>query len=77
MKIYDYLERNRSVGFYEGYGPVFLYGFSVCSNNFFIGNNNYVCEKSQSRFYYQQNDYEINDGERNFFINELEIFQVI
>ena len=77
MKIYDYLEDNCSVQFTEGYGPIFAWGFSVLSKNFFEGENNYVSNKSDSRFYYQDNDYEINDGESKFSINELEIFQII
>ena len=77
MKIYDYLEDNCSVQFTEGYGPIFTFGFCVVSKNFFKGENNNVSDKSNSRFYYQDNDYEINDGESKFSINELEIFQII
>ena len=77
MKIYDYLENNCSVQFTEGYGPIFPYGLGVLTKNFFEGENNNVSSKSNSRFYYQDTDYEINDGESNFSINELEIFQII
>ena len=77
MKKYDYLEDNASVQFSEGCGPIFVFGFGIISKNFFVGENNSVSCKSDSRFYYQDIDYEINDGESKFSINELEIFQII
>ena len=76
-KIYNYLENNASVGFFDGNGPNFCYGFCVQSKDFFIGDDNSVCNKKDSRFYYQDKDYEINNYENKFIINDLEVFQVI
>ena len=77
-KIYDYLESNSSVTFKEGYGPMFDWGFFVGNNNFFDDNlNTSIAKKSDSRFYYMDSDFEINNGEPNFLINELEVFQII
>ena len=76
-KIYDYLEDNSSVRFVDGCGPYFDWGFCVQSKDFFIGDNNYVADKKNSRFYYQDKDYEINNYENKFIINDLEVFQVI
>ena len=42
-----------------------------------IGDNNYVFEKRMSRFVSQDKDYEINNYEQKFIVNEIEVFQVL
>ena len=57
---------------------MFDWGFFVGNNNFFDDNlNTSIAKKSDLRFYYIDSDFEINNGEPNFLINELEVFQII
>ena len=69
FSIYCYCDR----GPYFSGGDTFFYIYN--SNGFLFGNNNYT--KKGNSFGNVDNDYEINNGQSNFSVVELEVFQIL
>ena len=78
MKIYENIKKESSaVCISKSWGPIFRHdAFAVWDKKFFSYNNHRVGTKSASNYGVMDKDYEINNGEYNFSISELEIFQI-
>ena len=77
MKIYNNIEGTQAILHNNNYGP----SFSCCIylRTDFSNNENYTCDKKSANQYFQgfNRDYELNDGEQNFSLAEIEVFRVI
>ena len=61
----------------ERWGPIFRSdSFAVWDKNFFSYNQHTVGTKSSSNFGVFDIDYELNNGEQYFSIQELEVFEI-
>ena len=82
MKIYENKDKNKRVICHSGtWGPIFIDGFSIVDKNFFSSNeikkdNIKLIEKS-SFFNLSDEEFEINNGEKNFTIEDIEVFQLL
>ena len=78
-KTYENLKKeNYAVCHSNGWGPIFRGdAFAVWDKNFFSYNEHRVGTKSNSNYGIMNEDYEINNGDSNFGIKELEVFQII
>ena len=78
LKIYENLKKERNaVDHCKGWGPIFRSdAFAVFNKKFFSFNKHIVGTKSNSIYGPMDKDYEINNGEEYFSINELEVFQI-
>ena len=78
LKIYENLEKERNaVDHCKGWGPIFRNdAFAVYDKKFFSFNKHVIGTKSNSIYGPMNKDYEINNGEKYFSINELEVFQI-
>ena len=77
MKIYNHIEGTEAILHNNNYGPSFYYCIYLQTD--FSSNNNYTCVKKDANQIFQgfNRDYELNDGEPNFSLAEIEVFQVI
>ena len=77
MKIYNYVKGNDAIYHDNNYGPSFKY--CIYLYNDFSKNNNYTYDKKSSNQSYSgfNRDYEFNNGEQNFSVAEIEVFQII
>ena len=78
LKIYENLKKNNiALDNCKGWGPIFRNdAFVVYNKQFFSYNSHTVGTISESNYGVMDDDYEINNGERNFSIQELEVFQI-
>ena len=78
-KTYENLKKeNYAVCHSKNWGPIFRGdAFAVWDKNFFSYNEHRVGTKSSSNYGIMNEDYEINNGDSNFGIKELEVFQII
>ena len=78
-KIYENLRKGKIAGAHcKDWGPIFRGdAFSVWNKNFLSYDKHTLGIKSQSHFGVMNEDYEINNGEKYFGIEELEVFQII
>ena len=78
-KTYENLKKeNYAVCHSKNWGPIFRGdAFAVWDKNFFSYNEHKVGTKSRSNYGIMNEDYEINNGDSNFGIKELEVFQII
>ena len=78
-KTYENLKKeNYAVCHSKNWGPIFRgEAFAVWDKNFFSYNEHRVGTKSSSNYGIMNEDYEINNGDSNFGIKELEVFQII
>ena len=78
-KIYEILNPEKNAGDHcKGWGPIFRSdAFAVWNKNFFSYDRHTVGTRSESNYGAMNEDYEINNGEKNFGIKELEVFQII
>ena len=77
LKIYENKNENSEVIAYNN-GIEFIGAFSIYSNNFFNNNNHYIYKNSNTNFFNASDEeYEINNGDSNFGIRELEVFQIL
>ena len=78
-KIYNVKYDKNAIWDCKEYGPCFYsngnYAFYI-PNKMFDDNSN-TCKKSESHFEGMNIDYEINNGEFNFNIQEIEVYQVL
>ena len=79
MKIYENMKKeSNAVCHSPGWGPIFRSdAFAVWNKDFFSYHFHRIGTKGQSNFGIMNEDYEINNGEQNFSIKELEVFQII
>ena len=82
QKIYNIKRGKYAISNNESYGPCFIgannghgYFNIYIGNNFYLDNNN--TGNNDNNSYEISRDYELNNGEKNFKINKLEIFQVL
>ena len=75
MKIYNGIKGQ--ILHNNNYGPTF--NSSIYLQNDFTQNGNNTCQKTYSNQYYSGfiRDYELNDGQSNFTVSEVEVFKVI
>jgi len=78
-KIYENLKKGENaVCHSKNWGPIFRgEAFAVWDQNFFSYNMHQVGSKLASHYGIMNQDYEINNGEANFGIKELEVYQII
>ena len=81
LKIYNLNDNNKcSIGCYYSYGPCFYGGdaqfFRIYNNNNLLFGNTYYTTKNNS-FGSFENDYEINNGKKDFSVIEMEVFQIL
>ena len=72
-QIYRVKENNDSIFCYENYGPSFTQGFSVPDK--FLSNISYTFPKDLN--FTTKEDYEINNGNKYFQIEELEVLELL
>ena len=77
MKIYNYVKGNDAIYHDNNYGPSFKY--CIYLRNDFSKNENYTFDKNNANHHYSgfNRDYELNGGEKNFSVAEIEVFQII
>ena len=77
MKIYNHVNGTVAILHNTNNGP----SFACCIDlyNDFSKNENYTCDKNNANKCYSgfNRDYELNDGEKNFSVAEIEVFQII
>ena len=74
MKTYDNIEDEDAIGCYTNFGPVFLgCQIRIYDNSFKTGGTTF--EKGLN--YYTEEDYELTNGDRNFGVKEIEVYEVI
>ena len=78
MKIYENMKKDKNaVCHSKGWGPIFRSdSFAVWDQKFFFYNEHKVGTKSSSNFGVFDIDYELNNGEQYFSIQELEVFEI-
>ena len=78
-KIYENLKKGENaVCHSKDWGPIFRFdAFAVWNRNFFSYDMHTVGSKLDSHYGIMNQDYEINNGEANFGIKELEVYQII
>lgn len=78
MKIYDNIKKEENVViFWKDVGPEFVGAFKVKGDDFFENDVHEVGKKSESNFGIMNEDYELNNGDKNFNVQELEVFEII
>ena len=77
MKIYNHIEGTDAILHNNNYGPSFYRCIYLKTD--FSNNENYTCDKKSANQIFQgfNRDYELNDGEQNFSLAEIEVFRVI
>ena len=78
MKIYENMKKDKNaVCHSKEWGPIFRgETFAVWNQKFFSYNQHIVGTKSSSNFGVFDIDYELNNGEKYFSIQELEVFEI-
>ena len=77
MKIYNHVNGTNAILHNNNYGPSFQY--CIYLRNDFSKNENYTYDKNNANRLYSgfNRDYELNGGEKNFSVAEIEVFQII
>ena len=77
MKIYNNVQGKEAILHNNDYGPSFCGCIQIKKD--FSNNENYTYDKNSANQYFSgfNSDYELNDGERNFSLAEIEVFQVL
>jgi len=77
MKIYNHVQGTDAILHNNNYGPTF--GCCIYLEKDFSNNQNSTDYKNNANQYFSgfNRDYELNDGERNFSLAEIEVFQVL
>ena len=77
MKIYNHVNGTDAIFHGNNYGPTFDY--CIYLYNDFSKNENCTNDKNNANNRYSgfNRDYELNDGESNFSVAEIEVFQII
>ena len=74
MKTYDNIKGELAIGCYPKFGPIFMgCQIRIYDNAFTKGGTTF--EKGLN--YNTEEDYELNGGERNFIVKEIEVYEVI
>ena len=76
LKIYDIKKNKTAIYCNKNYGPCFGSITMAVKDNFF-GNGGWCCSSFLSNFENYETDYEINKGNNEFKIEEIEIYQII
>ena len=76
-KIYNHIKGTDAILHCKTSGPTFYYCFN--SNGNFNENSNYTSKLSSVNTHFSgfSKDYELNNGEQNFTIKEIEVFKVL
>ena len=77
MKIYNHIEGTEAILHNNNFGPSF--NDCIYLRTDFSNNENNTCDKKSANQIFQgfNRDYELNDGEQNFSLAEVEVFRVI
>ena len=73
MQIYDIIPGEQAIGCYKNYGPIFL-GYQIIINDEAFTRGGSTCLRGKN--YNTNEDYELNDGVKQFQIKEIEVFEV-
>ena len=74
MKTYDNIPGELAIGCYPKFGPIFMgYQIRIYDDAFVKGGTTF--EKGLN--YNTEEDFELNGGERNFIVKEIEVYEVI
>jgi hypothetical protein len=74
METYDIIPNEEAIGCYPKFGPIFLgCQIRIYDNAFTQGGTTF--EKGMN--YNTQEDFELNGGEREFIVKEIEVYEVI
>ena len=71
--IYDVIKNEMAVGCYPRFGPVF-FGCQIRIYDNFFTKNSTTCHKKLN--FKTNEDYELNNGEQNFIIKDIEVYSV-
>ena len=74
MKIYENISGEDAIGCYPKFGPIFL-GCQIRIYDSFFTKGGTTFEKGLN--YNTEEDYELNDGEREYKVKEIEVYEVI
>ena len=72
MKIYNLVKGNKAIGCYPRLGPFFIGGFKIFDNSLTKGGCTFV----KGLNYELDKDFELNNGEENFKIKDLEVYEI-
>jgi hypothetical protein len=72
MKIYNLVRGNKAIGCSPKLGPFFIGGFKIFDNSLAKGG----CTFAKGLNYEMGRDFELNNGEENFKIKELEVYEI-
>ena len=73
MQIYDIIPGEQAIGCYKKYGPIFL-GYQILINDEAFTRGGSTCLRGKN--YNTNEDYELNDGVKQFQIKEIEVYEV-
>ena len=76
LKIFDIKKNKKAIFCNKNYGPCFG-SITLGINDHFLANGGWCCSSFLSNFNEYDIDYELSNGENEFKIEELEIYQVI
>ena len=71
-KIYNVIKGKNAIGCYDDCGPAFSGGFKINDNAFSKGG----CTFKKGNNYRFSEDYELNNGEEFFEVNEIEVYEI-
>ena len=72
-KIYDIIPNEPAIGCYPKFGPVF-FGCQIRIYDQFFTKGGTTCHKGLN--YRTTEDYELNNGEQNFLIKDIEVYKI-
>ena len=72
MKIYNIVKGNKAIGCCPKLGPFFVGGFKIFDNCLTKGGCTFV----KGLNYELDRDFELNNGEENFKIKDLEVYEI-
>ena len=72
QKIYNGIKGKSSIGCYENYGPIFYGGFKINDNACYNGGRTF----KKGLNYETKEDYELTNGEENFEVKEIEVYEI-
>ena len=72
-KIYNIIENQPAIGCYQKYGPIF-FGCQIRIYDEFFTKGGSTCHKGLN--YNTTIDYELNNGEKNFLVKDIEVYSI-
>ena len=78
-KIYNAKNNNEVIYDYSSYGPCFYSTpyLAICIESNMLEDKSYTCEINHNYFDGITIDYELNNGEKYFYVQEIEVYQIL